>query len=162
MHFKSNCEGSHRISFAWRSEHKFRDPLLRTKSNFPFVRSLGKGSGVQSPPQTYPAATISSALSSRSPGIARPVTRTVQIQSLRDKEGLSAGASGGGGLRAGNATSVWGVMVVAIVSSFKGKQKKNHSRCLLRNDGFFFLAPRGPFVRPNRPIQVTRCRQRWK
>ena len=50
MHFKSNCEGSHRISFAWRSEHKFRDPLLRTKSNFPFVRSLGKGSRVQRVP----------------------------------------------------------------------------------------------------------------
>lgn len=48
----------------------------------------------------------------------------------------------------------------------------SHSWCLLRNDGFFsfhlffffFLlyTPRGPFVGPNRPIQVTHCRQRWK
>lgn len=125
MHFKSNCEGSHRISFALRNEHKFRDPLLRTKSNFPFVRSPGKGSRVQRvPPKTHPLATISSALSIRSPRDAGPLTRASPNPSFhREKRFESDGTRGRCGWRVEKITPFLGWWQWCLfLSSFKRRK----------------------------------------
>lgn len=141
------------------SEHKSRDPSLRTKSNFAVVRSLGKARRVQSGPP-------------------KPIRR--QLPALRQRRVRAGGSSrrdgappaphpgappGRGGHaqgcepRSASARKIMGLCCC-----------RSHSWRLLRNDGFFFSSspppllctPRGPFVGPNRPIQVTHCRQRWK
>lgn len=105
------------------SEHKSRDPSLRTKSNFAVVRSLGKARRVQSGPPNpsggnYPA--------------------------LRQRRGAGGGAALGGtpgrGGHAGGCEprSASALKIMGLCCC------RSHSWRLLRNDGFFLFILSAP------------------
>lgn len=89
------------------------------------------------PPKTHPAATISSALSIRSPGVARPLTRASPNPSFHGERFESEETGGGCG---------WSVQKMPFGGGggsgdcfYPLLKEEKHFRCLLRNDGFFFF-----------------------
>lgn len=70
------------------------------------------------PPKTHPAATISCALSIRSPGVARPLTRVSLNSSFHGERRFeSDGSRGGCGWRVQKILPFLGVVVVLVVSN---------------------------------------------
>lgn len=98
------------------SEHKSRDPSLRTKSNFAVVRSLGKARRVQSGPPKAIGRQLPGAPAAPGCGAA-----------LRDTP-ARGGHAGGCEPRSAGARKIMGLCCC-----------RSHSWRLLRNDGFFLF-----------------------
>lgn len=157
------------------SEHKSRDPLLWTKSNFAVVRSLGKARRVQRSPPKPIRRQLPGTLSapgSRRRGTAGTTGTAGHSAARRAPPSLSCspGHPAGEGWKGGGTGGHWAPErqraenngILPLLFTFLVFAEKWRVFAFHLAPPAPLCAPRGPFVGPNRPIQVTHCRQRWK